>query len=103
MRIIDGKSHSSEIYKSLKSFVDSTISPYGKEFEPLNNIVRPTLAFFLIGEREDSKIYVNIKKKRHVKELDLNTKNLITALMLLLKIYKTKLSNVIWTQIFMGF
>ena len=63
MRIIDGKSHSSQIYKSLKTFVDSTISPYGKEFETLNDVVRPTLAFFLIGNREDSKIYVNIKKK----------------------------------------
>ena len=49
--------------KSLKTFVDSTISPYGKAFETLNDVVRPTLAFFLIGNREDSKIYVNIKKK----------------------------------------
>ena len=63
MRIIDGRSHANEIYKSIKSFVNTTISPYGKAFEHLENNVRPTLAFFLIGDREDSKIYVGIKKK----------------------------------------
>ena len=30
MRFIDGRSHANEIYKSIKSFVSNTISPYGE-------------------------------------------------------------------------
>lgn len=62
MHIIDGRKHSSEIYKSIKQFVlDYNNNGDITDFSKKDNV--PTLAFFLIGDRQDSKTYVGIKKK----------------------------------------
>ena len=52
MQKISGKKHSAAIYDNIKKFVEE------KNYEH-----PPTLAFFLIGNRNDSRTYVNIKKK----------------------------------------
>ena len=52
MQIINGKKHSELIHKNIMNFIQ----------EKQHNGV-PTLAFFLVGDRQDSRTYVSIKKK----------------------------------------
>ena len=63
MHIINGKEHASQIYTLIKNFVSNyhQTTTDITQFSDKKNV--PTLAFFLIGNRDDSKVYVGIKKR----------------------------------------
>jgi len=63
MHIINGKTHSTEIYNSIKKFISNYHESTSSIVEFANSPSVPTLAFFLIGNRDDSKVYVGIKKR----------------------------------------
>ena len=62
MHIINGKTHSTEIYNSIKKFISNYHDSTSSIVEFANNPSVPTLAFFLIGN-DDSKVYVGIKSE----------------------------------------
>ena len=53
MHIINGKTHSTEIYNSIKKFISNYHDSTSSIVEFANNTSVPTLAFFLFGNRDD--------------------------------------------------